>query len=311
MSIYINGSLAYDRIMSFPGKFEDHILADKVHMLNVSFMVSDMQVNRGGNAGNIAYTLALLNEKPIIVASAGKDFASYQEKLVDLGLSLEGIRFVNEEFTAGAYITTDSKNNQITGFHPAAMMFGTKYDIKANGNDVALIGPGNINDMLGLPQELVDKGIKLIYDPGQQIPWLSADDLIRIISLSHIFISNDYEFEMICNTTKKTKAEILAMSNICITTLGEEGSVIQENGTETKIGICKAKQIVDPTGCGDAYRSGLIKGMVNGFDLKTSAQIGAVCSTYCLETSAPQGHEFTIAEFVARYKETFNEDIVL
>ena len=222
MSIYVAGSLAFDRIMSFNGAFADHILADKLHILNVSFLIDGLVEKRGGCAGNIAYTLALMGEKPLILATAGKNFSEYGTFLESKGISLEGVRVMKDEFTASCTLITDKNNNQINGFHPAAMGFPCEYafphpDASA---DWGIVSPGNLDDMKALPRLFREKGIRYIYDPGQQIPALSGDDLLDAITGSALLVTNDYELEMISKATQRTRAELRALTGGVITTLG-------------------------------------------------------------------------------------------
>ena len=222
MSIYVAGSLAFDRIMSFNGAFADHILADKLHILNVSFLIDGLVEKRGGCAGNIAYTLALMGEKPLILATAGKNFSEYGAFLESKGISLEGVRVMKDEFTASCTLITDKNNNQINGFHPAAMGFPCEYafphpDASA---DWGIVSPGNLDDMKALPRLFREKGIRYIYDPGQQIPALSGDDLLDAITGSALLVTNDYELEMISKATQRTRAELRALTGGVITTLG-------------------------------------------------------------------------------------------
>ena len=214
MSIYVAGSLAFDRIMSFNGAFADHILADKLHILNVSFLIDGLVEKRGGCAGNIAYTLALMGEKPLILATAGKNFSEYGAFLESKGISLEGVRVMKDEFTASCTLITDNSNNQINAFRPAAMGFPCEYafphpDASA---DWGIVSPGNLDDMKALPRLFREKGIRYIYDPGQQIPALSGDDLLDAITGSALLVTNDYELEMISKATQRTRAELRALT---------------------------------------------------------------------------------------------------
>ncbi|MGB6064692.1 MAG: PfkB family carbohydrate kinase, partial [Desulfomonilaceae bacterium] len=203
MQIFVSGSLAYDRIMDFPEKFSDHIIPDKIHILNVCFVVNGLKEQFGGTAGNIAYSLALLGEQPLILATAGKDFHSYNNWLSEQGLSQDGIRIISEEFTAGAYITTDKADNQITGFNPGAMKYPCLYQIDgAEPRDtLAIAAPGNFEDMLTFPKIYRERHIPYIFDPGQNIPALPTDALIEALTGSMVFISNDYELEMVMRSS--------------------------------------------------------------------------------------------------------------
>ena len=306
MSIYISGSIAYDRIMNFPGKFSDHILPEKIHILNVCFLIDRLEEKRGGTAGNIAYSLALLGQKPLILSSVGKDFDRYEEMLNELGLPLDGINRVPETFTAGAYITTDQSDNQITGFNPAAMSTPCGYDFP-NANaacDIAIVSPGNLDDMIDLPARYRELGIRFIFDPGQQITALTGDRMLEAIAGSHMLVTNDYELEMIMKATGKSKAELLTLTDYIITTLGEKGSRI-DNGAPVLVPSVKADRVVDPTGAGDAYRAGLLKGLVDGLDVVASARLGATCASFCVEEYGTQEHRFTAEQFHARHQSAF------
>ena len=309
MSIYVAGSLAFDRIMSFNGAFADHILADKLHILNVSFLIDGLVEKRGGCAGNIAYTLALMGEKPLILATAGKNFSEYGAFLESKGISLEGVRVMKDEFTASCTRITDKNNNQINGFHPAAMGFPCEYafphpDASA---DWGIVSPGNLDDMKALPRLFREKGIRYIYDPGQQIPALSGDDLLDAITGSALLVTNDYELEMISKATQRTRAELRALTGGVITTLGEQGSVI-DNGERGSVGIAAPKTVADPTGAGDSFRSGLLKGLLHGLDVPASARLGATCASYCIEHQGTQEHVFTYEDFAARHRAAFHEE---
>ena len=307
MKIFASGSLAYDRIMDFPGKFEDHILPEKIHILNVCFMVNGLIEKFGGTAGNIAYSLSLLGEKPLILATAGKDFDSYETWLHQHNLPLTGIRKIPEEFTAGAYITTDKADNQITGFNPGAMKYPSLY--KFDGVDqkeaIAIIAPGNIEDMTNYGRIYKEKRIPYIFDPGQSITALSGGQLTEMITDSEMLISNDYELEMIKKVTELENADLLKITKSIITTMGENGSIVYLQDQETKIPSAKALVVSDPTGAGDAFRAGMIKGMVTGKDLITSAKMGAVCASFSVEHHGTQEHKFTQEDFWNRYKANF------
>lgn len=310
MNIYISGSLAYDRIMDFPGYFSEHILPEKIHILNVSFTVNGLKEKFGGTAGNIAYTLRLLGEKSKILATIGKDYNSYFHWLDLNDMSTEGIRIISEEFTAGAYITTDKADNQITGFNPGAMKHRSEYQFPKDGNKaVGLVGPGNLPDMIEYAKYYKANGIDCICDPGQSLPSWNAGDLTEWISGSSILISNDYELEMISKMTGKGRDELHRLTGTLIVTLGEKGSVISTSAGDTAIPAAKADAVLDPTGAGDAYRAGLLKGLATGKDIETSAKIGAVAATYAVEKYGTQEHHFTYDEFRERYRKTFGNDI--
>ncbi|MBW2366463.1 MAG: carbohydrate kinase family protein [Deltaproteobacteria bacterium] len=307
MDLYISGSLAYDRIMDFPGKFSDHIIPDKIHVLNVCFTLNGLTENFGGTAGNIGYSLGLLDEKPIIIASAGQDFDRYEQWIKENNLSMAGIRKITDEFTAGAYITTDMSDNQITAFNPGAMTHPSLYrfDGADNDNALAIISPGCVDDMVAYSQEFKKRNIPYIFDPGQQINVLTGQQLVEMITGSTILISNDYELAQIQSVTGLSDGDILARTPTVITTLGEKGSVIRTENEETAIPIARADRVVDPTGAGDAYRAGLIKGIAMGKTLPVSAKIGATCASYAVACQGTQVHRFTMEAFWDRYRKSF------
>jgi len=307
MQLYVSGSLAFDRIMDFPGKFADHILPDKIHILNVCFMVNGLKENFGGTAGNIAYNLTLLEEHPLILASVGKDFAEYKAWLKQQGLSLKGVRVIPEEFTACAYITTDKADNQITGFNPGAMKYASEYrfDTTCPKDSLAIIAPGNIEDMVTYSRVYKEFKIPYIFDPGQSIPALSKGQLTDMIGGSVVLISNDYELEMIKQITGFDQQELLKRTHCIITTMGEKGSLVCSNESKAKIPAAQATVVTDPTGAGDAYRAGFIKGILMGKGLIESAYIGAICASYAVEHKGTQAHHFTPQQFWARYHNNF------
>jgi len=307
MNIYISGSMAYDRIMDFPGKFSDHILPDKIHILNVCFTVNGMIEKFGGTAGNIAYSLSLLGENPIIIATIGKDYDRYFEWLKKNNISTEGIKIINEEFTAGAYITTDRADNQITGFNPGAMKYQSEYDFKnpESKDSVIIIGPGNLQDMKEYAKKAKSKGIKCICDPGQSLTQWDGDSFREWIDGSYMLITNDYELELVMKITGMDKKGLLGMTKTVITTLGEKGSLISSSDGDMQIPAAKISEILDPTGAGDAYRAGLIKGLAMGKDIETAAKMGAVAAAYAIEKYGTQEHYFTYNEFVERYRSNF------
>jgi len=309
MQIFVSGSLAYDRIMDFPEKFSDHILPDKIHILNVCFLVNGLKEQFGGTAGNIAYNLALLGEKPTILACAGKDFDSYESWLKGLGLPLDGVRRIPEEFTAGAYITTDQADNQITGFNPGAMRHPCLYQVDGNNPEdvLAIIAPGNTDDMLTYSRVYKQKQIPYIFDPGQQVPALSKESMVEMITGSRLFISNDYELEMVMRATGLQKNDLLQLTPAIITTLGERGAVVCTDNREEEVAPAVPRDVKDPTGAGDAFRAGLIKGLVMGKDLLESALMGAVCASFGVECQGTQCHRFSLEDFWERYKACFGE----
>lgn len=312
MSIYVSGSVAFDRIMDFPGKFSDHILPDKIHMLNVCFMIDALRENFGGTAGNIAFSLALLGEKPFIVASAGKDFSPYSAWLDKNGLPGEHIEIVEEEHTAGAYITTDRADNQITAFNPGAMGHPTHFDPQSldPAAVLAIIAPGNLEDMSAYASRFRELGIPYIFDPGQSLPAWPAGSLRDAIHGSEILISNDYELELIREKTGLSQEDLLGMTRRLITTRGEEGSEVKElHEGALRINHIPAvppDSVCDPTGAGDAYRAGLIRGLRLGDgDILHAARMGAVCAAYAVEVYGTQTFHFTLDSFNGRFQAAF------
>ena len=307
MNIFVSGSLAFDRIMDFPGYFSDHILPDKIHVLNVSFTVNGMAEKFGGTAGNIAYALSLLGERPIILATIGRDYDRYFQWLEENHIATDSIKIVEEEFTASAYITTDRADNQITAFNPGAMRHPSSFDFaQVNPNEsIAIIAAGNLEDMMNYPRTYKSKGIRYIFDPGQSLPGWSGEEMAQSIEGSKVLISNDYELEMIMRKTGLDRKRLLEMTETIVTTKGEEGSLVCLSDSEIKIPAVKAKNVVDPTGAGDAYRAGLIKGLVQGKAVQHCAMMGAVCASFAIECYGTQEYGFTMEEFEQRLKESF------
>ncbi|MFC2021493.1 carbohydrate kinase family protein [Chloroflexota bacterium] len=302
MKIITSGSLAYDRIMDFPGYFSAHILPEKIHVLNVSFTVNSLVEKFGGTAGNIAYALSLLGENPIILATIGRDYHSYFEWLMKNNIACDNITIIEEELTASAYITTDQADNQITGFNPGAMKHPSPFDFdKVKPQEsMAIIAPGNLEDMMNYSATCKARGIDYIFDPGQSLPMWEGQDLIRCIEGSKITISNDYELDLIKNKTGLDKNKLLQRTNSIITTLGELGSRVSTPDYEINIPAIKPKEVVDPTGAGDAYRAGLIKGLIQGKNLEESAKMGSVCASFAIESYGTQEYSFSLAEFEER-----------
>ena len=301
-NVLISGSLAYDRIMNFPEKFADHILPDKIHNLNVCFQVDGVTENYGGTAGNIAYALKLMGGAPVISATIGSDHHKYFEWMDKNGLSREGIKTIEQELTAGAYITTDSTNNQITGFNPGAMKYTSELDFASldQHETLLLVSPGNLDDMINYPHQCKKAGIKYIFDPGQALPVLQAKDLVEVITDSMMLIVNDYEFNLIMDKTGLDKDGLLALPETTIITLGEAGSELYLSSGTVKIPTTKADVVVDPTGAGDAYRGGLLSGLLQGMGIEDSALLGSVCASFAVECNGTQVYSFTAAEFEKR-----------
>lgn len=307
MRILVSGSLAYDRIMDFPGRFADHILPDKIHVLNVCFMVNGLTERFGGTAGNIAYNLHLLGEQPLILATAGRDFGPYEEWLRSLGLPLDGIRLIPEEFTASAYITTDLSDNQITGFNPGAMKHPSAFAL--DGLDprqaLAIIAPGNLEDMLTYSRLYKQRQVPYIFDPGQSIPAWGGEELREMATGAWALIVNDYEQELFQQKTGLTLAQLLGLAPTLIVTQGDQGSEVLKGGERFRLPAVPPRQVVDPTGAGDAYRAGLLKGLIQGLSWPEAARLGAVVASFAVEKAGTQEHHFTPAEVAERYAQVF------
>ena len=303
-NIFISGSLAYDRIMNFPESFSDHILPDKIHSLNVCFQVDGVTENYGGTAGNIAYALKLMGKDSTISATIGSDHHKYFEWLDKHSISRAEITIIPEELTAGAYITTDKSNNQITGFNPGAMKYSSRLDFDSLNpkETLLLVSPGNLDDMINYPKFCKQKGIGYIFDPGQALPVLQAQDLIDVITGCMLLIVNDYEFNLILDKTGLTKDALLALADATIITLGEGGSELYNRSGKLAIPSFKAARVVDPTGAGDAYRGGLLSGLISGSNLETSAIQGSVCASFAVECNGTQVYSFTPEEFANRMR---------
>jgi len=302
MDIIVSGSLAYDRIMDFPGHFSDHILPEKIHVLNVCFQVDGMKEKFGGTAGNISYALTLMGERPGISATIGRDYHRYFEWLAKNGISNETIKIVEDEFTASAYITTDKADNQITGFNPGAMKYSSSLDFDRLDpkETLMIISPGNLEDMVNYPRLCKARGIDYIFDPGQSLPMLDAKDLIQAIEGCRILISNDYELDLIMSKTGLSKETLRRRARTIIVTLGELGSKIFAPDGEIIVSAVKPMRVEDPTGAGDSYRGGLISGLIQGKDIEECARMGSVCASFAVECYGTQEYRFSPEEFNER-----------
>lgn len=311
MKILVSGSVAYDKIMNFPGYFKDHILPDKIHNINVSFFIDSVNENFGGTAGNIAYNLALLDEKPTVFSAVGNDFTPYKKWLLEHKIDLNDLTFIDSDKTALATIITDKADNQISSFCPGAMLSPSTIEYKNEFNDsLAIIAPGLMEDMVYFSKFYTKNKIPYIFDPGQQIPVLDATDLKYCIKNAKIFISNDYELSMVSKKTNYNENDILNKVEILVTTLGEQGSVIKTKDKILKIKSAKPKSITDPTGAGDAYRAGFIKGLINYWPLQTTGEFAGVISCYAIENHGTQNHKFNFDQTKKRYKENFNKPLI-
>ena len=306
MSALICGSLAYDTIMVFPERFKDHILPDKVHMLNVSFLVPEMRRQFGGVAGNISYNLKLLGGDPYPMATVGDDFGPYQRRLESLGISTRYIRHLEGEFTPQAFITTDFDDNQITAFHPGAMMESQLNKVEgADGIKLGIVAPDGREAMLQHSRDFERLGIPHIFDPGQAMTLFDGDDLRAFIKQANWLVANDYEFQLIRERTGMSKQEVAAQLEALVITQGGDGSLLITSAGEEHIRSVKPTAILDPTGCGDAYRAGLMYGLLNNLDMVTSCRIGSVMGAMKVAVQGPQNHAPTLDEIVDSFKKAY------
>jgi adenosine kinase len=314
LSIIITGSLAYDNIMNFPGYFSEHIIPEQIKKLNISFLVESMKKLRGGCASNIAYSLALLEERPTIMGTVGQDFGEFNQWLQKNKVDTSLIKVIPDDYTACCYITTDRSNNQITGFYPGAMAkahIQSFKELEAGTIQIAIISP---NDPLAMSQfikECKELSIPFIFDPGHQIPRLSPEELREGINGSCMTILNDYEHHMVLTRTGLTEEEILTMTGMLIVTKGAEGSMLKTK-TESIIFPCvKTDHVADPTGAGDAYRSAVIKGWLDRLDHQTMGNLASLVATYVVEVHGTTEHHFTLDELKERYSKNFGEELKL
>ncbi|MGO9635008.1 MAG: carbohydrate kinase family protein [Steroidobacteraceae bacterium] len=303
----ICGSVAYDTILVFPDRFKAHILPDKIHILNVAFLVPEMRREFGGCAANIAYSLRLLGDLGLPMATAGHDFGPYRERLKALGIRLDHVTVIEDAFTAQAFITTDLDDNQITAFHPGAMQYAHVNQVSRAAAGVALgiVAPDGRQAMIEHAAQFVAAGIPFIFDPGQGLPMFGADELKTFIEQATWVAVNDYEWGLLQQKTGLTAADIAARVEALIVTRGAEGSVIYTGGRVMAIPSVKPRTIVDPTGCGDAYRAGLIHGLLRGLDWETTGRVASLMGSIKIESRGPQNHAFTPEEFRGRYRDVF------
>ena len=306
MSTLICGSVAYDNIMVFQDRFKDCILPDQIHILNVCFLVPDIKRVFGGCAGNIAYNLKLLGGDPLIMATIGDDAGPYMNRLDDLGLSREHVRVVPGNFTAQAFITTDLDDNQITAFHPGAMNFSHYNSVSdAKSATLAIVAPDGRDGMLKHARDLAAKGVPFIFDPGQQLPMFSGDELLEFLDLATYACLNDYETKLLSDRTGKSLEELAARVEALIVTLGAEGSRIHAKSGVIEIPCVEADAVVDPTGCGDAYRSGLLYGIANQWDWQRTGSLAAVMGAIKVAHQGCQSHTPTRDEVGEKYLKAF------
>ncbi len=312
MHTLICGSLAYDIIMVFDDQFKNHILPEQIDILNVSFLVPDMRREYGGCAGNIAYNLNLLGGSPLIMATVGDDFDSYASRLDTLGLSQQHIRRIQGTFTGQAFITTDLDDNQITAFHPGAMGFSEQNQV-LDAKEVALgiVSPDGRAGMLQHAHEFHAAGIPFMFDPGQGIPMFGSDELLNFVRQADYVAVNDYEAKLFQDKTGKTIEELSKLTRAFIDTLGAQGSIIYADGKEMRIPTTTATKLLDPTGCGDAYRAGLLYGIQKGWDWETTGRLASLLGSLKIASRGGQNHKQTREEIVALFQQHFGYSISL
>jgi adenosine kinase len=310
MHTLICGSMAYDSIMVFPDHFKNHILPEKIHILNVSFLVPEMRREFGGCAGNIAYGLQMLGGAPLIMATVGDDFQPYAERLDGLGLAQDHVRRVPQTFTAQAFITTDLADNQITAFHPGAMNYSHQNHV-AGAREVSLgiVAPDGRDGMLAHAREFREAGIPFVFDPGQGLPMFNGEELMGFVAMADYVAVNDYEAQLLQERTGKSVEQLAQQVKALIVTLGAAGSVIHADGRRIDVPCVKADSVVDPTGCGDAYRAGLLYGIDSGMDWESTGRLASLMGAAKIASRGAQNHRVTRAEIEQRFKQQFGYDM--
>ncbi len=306
MSALICGSFAYDTIMVFHDRFKNHILPDQVHILSVSFLVPDLRREFGGCAGNIAYNLNLMGGKAQPMGTVGNDFGPYTDWMNRCGINRAHVKLIDRSYTAQAFITTDLDDNQITAFHPGAMNFAHANHVSdAKGVTIGIIAPDGRDGMVEHAAQFHAAGIPFIFDPGQGMPMFGGDDLMAFMKQATWAAFNDYELQLIQQRTGKSLEELAKLVDALIVTHGAKGSSIYTDGKHLEIPVAKADKVADPTGCGDAYRAGLLYGLMNSLDWDTTGRVAALMGAVKVECAGTQNHSFTRDEFDARFKEGF------
>jgi adenosine kinase len=313
MDILVTGSIAYDYLMRFPGHFADHFIGEQLHQVSLSFLVDEMTKHWGGVAANIAFNMALLGLRPKLMGTVGRDFPDYREWLEQTGVDTSTVRQIDEVFTSSFFVNTDLDNNQIASFYGGAMSYARNYsvaDVYEGIPGLVIISPNDPQAMQNLAKECRERGIRFIYDPSQQVPRLSGEELYRDMQGAHAMVVNAYEAEIICKKTEQTLDDLRRAIEILVVTHGGRGSHIYVNGETIEVPVF-ATIVKDPTGGGDAFRAGLIRGIVSGWPLKLAGQVGALCATYALEHVGTQNHRFSLPEFVARFRSQFDDEGLL
>ena len=306
MSTLICGSIAFDSIMVFRGRFKDHILPDKVHILNVAFLVPQLRREYGGTAGDIAYNLKLLGGDPLPMATVGNDAAAYLQRLDALGIPRTHIREVDDSYTAQAFITTDLDDNQITAFHPGAMSHSHLNEVPSDGSvRLGIVAPDGRDGMLAHAAQFAERSIPFIFDPGQGLPMFEADELDELMSHASVVVLNDYEAQLIVEKTGRSIETLSRNVGALIVTRGGQGSDIFVDSRVLHIPVARTRRIVDPTGCGDAYRAGLLYGLANALDWESTGRLASVMGALKIECSGAQNHVASRDEIAGRFSESF------
>jgi adenosine kinase len=314
MEILVTGSIAYDYLMRFPGKFSDYLIDGQMHQVSLSFLVDDMTKHWGGTAANIAYTMALLGMRPKLMGTVGRDFPDYRAWLESVGVDCSTVRQIDDVFTASFFCNTDMVNNQIASFYTGAMAYARHYRIADvfNGKpDLVLITPNDPVAMTQIAQECRENDIRFVYDPSQQVPRLSGEELARDMQGAYVMVVNAYEAEVIGQKTGKSLDELRQMVEILVVTHGPRGSVAYHGDEEVRIDAFPTDAMKDPTGGGDAFRAGLIYGLMNGYSTKIAMQMGSLSATYAIEHVGTQSHRFTPAEFITRFRTHYDDNGLL
>ncbi|NOT04769.1 MAG: carbohydrate kinase family protein [Anaerolineales bacterium] len=309
MDILITGSVAYDYLMTFPGLFKEQILPERLASISLSFLVDSMSKQRGGIAPNIAYSMALLGERPRVMATVGEDFGDYRAWLDAKGVDTSLMEVVPGLFTASFFATTDQASAQIASFYPGAMGVASSQSLKdlAVKPDLVVVSPNAPDAMMKFPAECRELGVKYLYDPSQQVLRLEGHELARDMEGAHFLFCNDYEFGLISKKTGWSLDQVLEHVNILVITRGKDGADLYMGGESVHIPTVPEDEIVDPTGVGDAFRGGFLAGYSQGFDWKLCGEIGSLAAVYCLEQRGPQSHSYTREEFVARFRRHFDD----
>jgi len=310
MRTLICGSIAYDNIMVFPDHFKNHILPEKIHVLNVAFLVPDMRREFGGCASNIAYNLKMLGGDPLMMATIGDDHEPYSYRFDKLGLPQTHVRHIKDTFSAQAFITTDLDDNQITAFHPGAMNFSHQNSVKdAADIGLGIIAPDGRDGMILHAREFHEMGIPFVFDPGQGLPMYNGEELLDFVDKADYIAVNDYEGQLLQERTGSTLEDLANKVKALIVTLGAQGSIIYTDGKQIEIPCVESKEIIDPTGCGDAYRAGLLYGIANNMDWQTTGQLGSLTGAIKIAQRGGQNHHFSRDEIDQLYFENFGNRI--